>query len=85
MYMGVYAYTHIYVFMCGYTRMCPYARVGVKCVSMFICMCWLRVTVFRTSSVRSEPSYRRPGPDPDSCLLWTRYIGDSKTDPWDDP
>jgi len=28
---------------------------------------------------------RRPGPDPNSCSLWTRYNGDSKTDPWDDP
>ena len=47
-------------------------------------MCWLHVTVFRICSVRSEPSFRRPGPDSDSYSLWTRY-GDLKTDLWDDP
>ena len=31
-----------------------------------------------------RPSYRRPGPDPDSCSLWAQYIGDLKTAPWDD-
>ena len=35
--------------------------------------------------VRSEPDNRRPRPDLDLRLLWTRYAGDSKTDPWDDP
>jgi len=72
---------YISVYMC----MCPCACVGVNHVFMFICMCWLRATAFRTCSVRSEPSYRRPGPDPNSCSLWTWYTSDSKTGLWDDP
>ena len=57
----------MYVCVRGCTRMCPYACVGVNRVFMFICMCWLRATVFRTRSVRFEPSYRRPRPDSGSC------------------
>ena len=78
-------YVYMYVYTWVYTRMYLYAYMGVKHVFMFICMCWLRATAFWICLVRSEPSYRRPGPDPDSCPLWIRYIGDSKTDPWDNP
>ena len=90
----IYAWRHAYsMFVCvylsmyvyGYTRMYLYARVGVNRVYMFICMCWLRATTFRVCSVRSEPSFRILEPDPDSCSLWTRYIGNPKTDPWNDP
>ena len=76
---------YAYMYVCGYTRMCPYACVGVNRVIMFICMCWLHAIVFQIYLVRSEPSYRRSGLDSDSCSLWTRYIGNSKTDLWDDP
>ena len=49
---------------------------------LYISVCdWLRVTAFRTGSDDPNSVTR----DPDSCPLWTRYTGDSKTDPWDDP
>jgi len=57
----------------------------INTVFLFICKCsvvWYSVS---DSLVRSELSYRRTGPDSDSCSWWTRYSGDSKTDPWDDP
>ena len=78
-------YVGVHVCVCVYIVECICVRVGVKRVFMLICMFWLRATVFWTRSVRSEPSYRRPGPDPDSCSLWTRCTGDSKTGPWDNP
>ena len=84
--MFIYIYSVVYlVHVRGCTRMCPCACVGVNRVFMFICMCWLRATAFQNRSVSSEPSYRRPRPDSDSCSLWTRYTGNSKTDSWDDP
>ena len=42
---------------------------------------WLRVTAMQTHLVRFGPVTG----DSQLCSLWTRYIGDSKTDPWDDP
>ena len=48
-------------------------------VHVFGCMlqCFGLVRAIRTGN-------RRPGPDPNSWLLWTRNTGDSKTDSWDD-
>jgi len=80
-----YKCVYLYMYVCGCTCMGLCAHVGVKCIFIFICMYWLCVTVFRTRSVRSEPSYRRPGADPDSYSLWTRCIGNLKTAQWDDP
>jgi len=60
---------YVYVlYVYGCVHVYLYVRVSI-CV-------WLRVTTIRTRLVRL-------GPNPDSCSLWTRYTGDSKTDPWD--
>ena len=40
--------------------MCSYACVGVNRVFMFICMCWLRATVFRIHLVRFGPVAEDP-------------------------
>ena len=80
-YTGIRIYAGVHVCACVYIVECIRVR-GYVCVSSCV---WLRVAVFRIRLVRSEPTYRRLGPDPDSCSLWTRYNGDSKTDPWDDP
>jgi len=45
----------------------------------------LRVAAFQIRLVRSKPDDRIPRLDPNSCLLWTWYIGNLKTAPWDDP
>ena len=84
----MYVCTRIYEYICMYIRtyihgcirMCMHVQTCI-CVRGYVCvgLCvWLLVTVFRTR-------YRRPGPDLDLCSLWTRYNGDSKTGPWDDP
>ena len=73
-------YAGVHVCLCVYIVKCIRVR-GYVCVSSCI---WLRFIVFRIRLVRSEPSYRRPGADPDSCSLWTQYNGDSKIVPWDD-
>jgi len=86
----------IYNVLCKYICILVYVRVWVYAyVSVCSCGCLaciyiylyvrLHATVFRTRPVRSELSYSRPGPDPDSCSLWIRYTGNSKTDPCDDP
>jgi len=42
---------------------------------------WLRIAAFRTRSW--DPNLVTG--DSELWPLWTRYYGDSKTDPWDDP
>ena len=71
----VYVYTRIYMYRGVY--MCIYVYVWLY----ELVICYNDAYLF----VRSEPSNRRPRPDLDLCSLWTRYAGDSKTDPWDDP
>ena len=50
------------------------------CVHVFSCVLqhFGLVHAIQTGNKRSEP-------DPDSCSPWSRYTGDSKTDPLDDP
>ena len=62
---------------------CMYVWVLSMCLYLFVCS----VACYSISDPFGEirTSCRRPEPDPDSCSLWTRYNGDSKTDPWDDP
>ena len=73
-------------------RICVYVYVGVHvCVgvlgwvlSVYLCLyvyVWLYVTAFQIRLVRSRPVRG----DSDLYPFWTRYHGDSKTDPWDDP
>jgi len=82
MYVCVYSYRCMHVGI----RVCICMHVWVLSMYLYLFVCvWLRVAVFQTRLVRFEPSYKRPGPDPDSYPLWTRYICDSKTDLWDDP
>ena len=62
------------------------------CMCLYINLCfWWRVAAttdpfgeIQTRSSDPDP-LQEPGLDPNSCSLWTRYTGDSKTDPWDDP
>ena len=50
-------------------------------VCQIVCVCvWLHVLAISDSFVRSELDNGRFL----LCLLWTRYTGDSKIDPWDD-
>jgi len=63
MYIGVYVYLYMYV--CGYTRLCPYARVGAKHVFMFICLCF--VTCYSISD--SFGMIQTVAGDPDSIRI----------------
>ena len=76
---------HACVSMYIYVRIQVYVRVCLWCAYVYGCMfIWVHglgcVTAFRTRLVRSEPV----AGDSDLYSLWTRYTGDSKTDPWDD-
>ena len=78
--MLVYAYTCIRIYagvhvcLCVYIVECIHER-GYVCVSSCV---WLCVAAFQIRLVRPEP-------ESDLCSLCTRYVGDSKTDPWDEP
>ena len=63
------------MYVCG----CVHVYLCV-CMCVYVCM-WLRVTTFRDRSC----DLNSVTGDPDSCSLWIRYNGNSKTDPWDDP
>ena len=72
---GMYAYSiyvcvYLYTYICGCTHMCLYINVCD----------WLHVIAFRTRS--DDPNSVTE--DSELCPLWTRYTGNSKTDPWDD-
>ena len=84
----------MYVFMgVCVVSVCVCARVYQECMCMCGCVtdklsiyvyayviaCMLQR--FQTRLVRSG----RVIGEVDSCPLWPRYTGDSKTDPWDDP
>ena len=73
MYVGVCVYLYMYV--CGYTRMCPYARVGAKHVFMFICMC----LVARYSISNSFGKIRTVAGDPDSIRIRARCGPDTQS------
>jgi len=80
-------YEYVYVCVCILLYLCT-------CVYMCTCMCtcvfvYQRVCMIACYSdtdslVKSEPGNRRFKPDPNSCLLCTRYTGDSKIDIRDD-
>ena len=80
MYVGVCIYLYMYVGV----HVCV-GLLGSVFVYLYLFVCSVAVIVFQIHSVRSEPRFKRFGHDPDSCTLWTRYIGDSKTGLWDDP
>ena len=73
----MYVYTRVYIYVC----------VGV-CACAFMCTCAYICLVICYSDadlcVCFKPRNKRPRPDLDLCLLWTRYAGDSKIGPWDD-
>ena len=73
-YMGV----HVCVCMC--VRVCMWCGhvYGCMWVSLYV---WMRVEVFRTCSCDQNALTG----DSELCSLWTRYIGNSNIDPWDDP
>ena len=81
---------HDYMYICIYLCVCVciYVCIGV-CTCAFMCTCGYMclVTCYHDVDlfVHSKPGNRRPKPDLDLCSLWTRYVGDLKTDPWDDP
>ena len=75
---------YICVCMCILVYVCMlwvYTFVSVcMCVRVYLCLyvcIWLRGTTIRTYLVRSGPVAE----DSELCSLWTRYTGDSKTDP----
>ena len=92
MYISVYMCMYAWLLVCTRICMCmwvyTYVSVcsGVCLVYIYIYL-YVLVTCYSISDLFGEirTSCRRPGPDSDSCSLWTRYNGDSKTDPWDDP
>ena len=47
------------------------------CVFVYHRVCWV-------AWYSNTDPLARSGPDPDTCLLWSRYTGDSKTDPQGD-
>ena len=77
------------VSMYMYVCMCICVHVWSTCVSMLcvgvnvlpLCVFWWRVTAFQT---RSDDPNSVTG-DSNLYPFGTRYNGDSKIDPWDDP
>jgi len=80
MYICIYIYILIYMHSCKCMgiRVCVHMHVWAFSVYLYLFVC--SVACYSVS----DP-FRRPGPDPDLCSSWTRYIGELKTDPWDDP
>jgi len=69
-------------------RVCMWCVYVYRCIPVCVYICvrvsscvWLCGTAIRTRLVRSGPIVE----DSELCSLWTRYDGDSKTDPWYDP
>ena len=69
---------YVCVWVYTYVSMCT-----CECVRVYLCLCvcWFRVVAFQTRSC----DLNSVTGDTDSCSQRTRYTGDSKTDPWDDP
>jgi len=73
--MYVFMYVIVYARVCECIGMCMYVWCMFVCV--YIMRAWLRGTAIQTRLVRSGPVAE----DSELCSLWTRYTGDSKTDP----
>ena len=73
------AYTHIHthIWVYVYVVVCVCAQVYIRVSSSI----QLHVAAIQTRLMRSELVMRGLN----LYLLWTRYTGDSKTDPWEDP
>jgi len=82
--MCILVYTYVYVCTWVYTYVSVCSGVCLACIYVYM---YVLVACYSVSNPFGElrTSYRTPGPDSDSCSLWNRYNGDSKTDPWDDP
>ena len=77
----------VYAWLCVFMYILVYICIRVcTCAFMYTCgyMCWLYVTAMQTCSCTLN-SVTEPRPSLDLCSLWTRYTGDSKISPWDDP
>jgi len=72
----VFKYMYVCMYVCVYMYVC-------NCVSIYYVYGYVLQRCGLARVVRT--GNRRPGLDPDSCSLWTRYNGNSKTDTWDDP
>ena len=93
--MGMYKYVCVYMHVCNcmhimcirvYVYVCGvYMCTGCIPIRVYNCMgvsscVWMRVTVILDAFVQSRPVTENS----ELYSLWTRYTGDSKTDPWDD-
>jgi len=82
--MLVYVYTCIRIYVGVHVCVCVYILECIR-VREYVCVSscvWLRVAALRIRLVRSEPSYRRPGPirirahcGPDTMVIWRPIHG----------
>jgi len=76
-------YLHVCVYACVYAYVYGVVMCTSVCSGKF--MGWVMCCSVSDPFGEIRTRYRRPGPDPDSCSLWTRYNGNLKIDSWDDP
>ena len=75
MYLGVCLY-YVYVYACVGVGVCVYCVYICTCLCTRVCCIYIRTRLYDPDPVTK---------DSDLCSLWTRYTGDSKTDPRDNP